>query len=108
LPHAALRVLVILASQYWGGNNGTMALTSLYAQRFGLNSRDTIYRSLCELKQRGLILQTRQGWKSKRHFALYALNWKQINNRDGQPLNVAEPCDRSKWREWKVNTSGRS
>lgn len=106
LPHAAFKVLVLLAAQYWHdpsnlarGNNGTMAMTELWGRRFGLTSRDTIYGSLRELVKRDLIIRTRKGMKSKTHFALYALNWRPIHNRNGQPLDVAEPPNR-KWETW--------
>jgi hypothetical protein len=99
LRHAAFKVLVILASQYSGRNNGTLALTDLYAREYGFNSRDTVYGSLRELVDRGLVLQTRDGLRSKSHFALYALNWRPIDNRKGNPLDAPEPPTRT-WETW--------
>ncbi|MEX1084367.1 MAG: hypothetical protein WEC76_00760 [Steroidobacteraceae bacterium] len=99
LPHAAFKILVLLAAQFLGDNNGTMAMTELYARRFGFKGRNTIYRSLVELEARGLIVQTRRGVKSKTHFSLYALNWRPINNHNGQPLAVPQMPSRS-WQSW--------
>ncbi len=103
LPHAAFKILVLLAAQFTGRNNGTLAMTELWGRRFGFTSRDTIYRSLAELVGRGLIVQTRKGIKSKTHFALYALNWRPIHNRGGQPLDHAESPTRT-WEKW--NSTG--
>ncbi len=82
LNHAAFRILVILASQYWGRNNGALALTEVAARPHGFRGRDTLYRSLRELERRGLIVCTRRGMKVKNSFTLYALGWEDIHNRD--------------------------
>jgi hypothetical protein len=101
LNHAALRVLVILASQWCGNNNGTLAITESYARRFGLCGRDTLYRSLRELEAHGLIVRTRQGMKLKNHFSLWAISWEDITHRDGRPLDTPEPKNNRRWLEWK-------
>jgi hypothetical protein len=113
LPHAAFKVLSILAVGACGpgldrkrqpGRNGVQALTDVHARRYGLNSRDTLYRSLQELIERGLIVRTREGWKSKNHFALYAVGWLPITHEDGQPLdNIKRAPDH--WRSWKADDS---
>lgn len=101
LNHAAFKVLSVLALQYSGHNNGTMALTEVFARRFGFSGRDTLYRSLRELERRGLIVCTRRGIKSKKMFTLYALGWEAITHRDGEPLDVPEPRNNSRWLNWK-------
>jgi hypothetical protein len=108
LNHAAFKVLVILASQYWGGNNGALALTESRARKYGLKGRDTLYRSLRELEARGLIVCTRRGFKSKKVFTLFALGWEPINNRDGQPVEVPQPANNARWLGWRstVPTTG--
>lgn len=97
LDHAAFKVLVVLACGCWHkegkGNNGALALTPTYAAPFGLKSRDTIYGSLRELERRRLVIKTREGWRRhKHHFALFALPWVDIHNREGQPLEQPESC----------------
>src|SRR5665213_722622 len=82
------------------GNNGTQAVTDSYARRYGLNSRDTVYSSLKILKERGLIVQTREGWRNKSHFSLYAVGWLPITHRDGKPLDSPEPAPNG-WRTWQ-------
>ncbi|HEY4370270.1 MAG TPA: helix-turn-helix domain-containing protein [Steroidobacteraceae bacterium] len=103
LNHAAFKVLVILASGWRGKNNGSLALTEMYARRFGLSGRNTLYRSLRELEQRGLIVCTRRGMKSKRNFSLFALGWESITHRDGQPLDVPESKNH-RWLKWTPAT----
>jgi len=61
-------------SQEDNGRNGVQAITDSYARKFGINSRDTVYRALDELQERGLIVRTRDGHKSKTHFATY-MRW---------------------------------
>ena len=101
LDHAAFRVLTVLTigarkpgmdPRKDNGRNGIQAITDSFARRFGITSRDTVYRALNELQERGLIVRTRDGHKSKTHFALYAVTWLPITHRDGQPLDVAEPA----------------
>jgi hypothetical protein len=101
LNHAAFRVLVILASQWHGNNNGTLALTESHARRFGLRGRDTLYRSLRELEAHGLIVRTRQGMKLKKHFSLWAIGWEEITHREGKPLDWPEPKNNRRWLEWR-------
>lgn len=108
LPHAAFRVLTILAVGAWApgidkrqrGNNGTQAVTATHAKRYGLNSRDTVYSSLKILKERRLIVRTREGWRNKSHFSLYAVGWLPITHRDGKPLDSPEPVPNG-WRTWQ-------
>ena len=99
LPAAAFKLLAIFALGAYPpgfdprrdkGRNGVQAVTDKYAKRFGFNSRDTVYRSIKTLTERGLIIKTRDGWRSKTHFALYAVAWLPITHRDGQPLDVPE------------------
>ena len=101
LSHSAFRVLTVLTvgarkpgldPKKDNGRNGVQAITDSYARKFGIASRDTVYRALTELLERGLIIRTREGHKSKTHFALYAVSWLPVTHRDGQPLDVAEPA----------------
>lgn len=108
LSHAAFRVLTVLTIGAWApgmnpkkepGRNGVQAITDKFARRFGFTSRDTVYRALNELLERGLIVKTRDGHKNKAHFTLYAVAWLPITHRDGRPLDFPEsaPCDYLKW-----------
>lgn len=100
LDHAAFKVLVCLASGYSGRNNGALAMTPRFAERFGFNSRDTLYKALRTLEEHGLILKTRQGIKMKNVFTLYALGWADIDSREGQPLEQPETRNNKRWLDW--------
>lgn len=107
LDHAAFKVLAILAAHYNGRNNGSMALTPSFAERFGLKGRNTIYRSLETLQDRGLLVKTRQGLKQKNTFSLYGLGWEDIHVLEGQLLDHPEMRNSSRWLKWKpVPTTG--
>ncbi|HTE40040.1 MAG TPA: helix-turn-helix domain-containing protein [Steroidobacteraceae bacterium] len=107
LDHAAFKILVILAAHYRGRNNGTQAITGTFAHRFGFKGRNTVYRSLRALVERGLLIQTRDGWRQKDHFALYAIGWEDITHRDGKPLDKPEPRNNTKWLNWtQMRTHG--
>lgn len=108
LSHAAFRVLTILTigARPPGpnrkkdlGRNGIQAITDTHARKFGFTSRDTVYRALHELLERGLIIKTREGHKNKTHFALYAVAWLPVTHRDGRPLDFPEPapCGYLRW-----------
>jgi hypothetical protein len=101
LNHAAFRVLTILAigarppsidRRSDAGSNGVQAITDTFARKYGISSRDTVYRSLHELLERGLIVRTREGHRNKSHFSLYAVAWLPITHRDGLPLDQSEPA----------------
>lgn len=106
LEHAAFRILVILASQYRGSNNGTQALTPSFSQRFGTLGKNTVYRSLEQLVARNLLIETRPGLRMKNHFALYAIGWEPIDNYEGQPLDTKDYSKTSGWRNWCPEAAG--
>jgi hypothetical protein len=92
VPHAAFRVLAILVMGKARERNGTMMCTDSYAEKFGMNSRETVYRSLQLLEYRGLIVRTRQGMRLRKIPTLWAVTWWPIHYRDGQPLDFPRPA----------------
>ena len=99
LPHAVLNcpnylalsrhgrsLLVDLAAQYNGHNNGDLCAAWRLMEPRGWRSRDTLHRALCELRHYGLIQQTRQGGLNCP--SLYALTWHAIDDCKGK-LDVA-------------------
>jgi len=99
LPHAAFRVLAILVLGHAKERNGTMMCTDSYAQRFGINSRETVYRSLQALEERGVIVRTRQGMRMRRVPNLWAVTWWPIYYREGKPLGSPQDATHAylKW-----------
>jgi hypothetical protein len=79
LPHVAHRVLVALAAQYTGANNGSLSLTRKSARAFGLSDHHTLYAALRELEVRGLSVQTRPGTRLPPRSALFAITWRGID-----------------------------
>lgn len=106
LDHAAFKILVIIASDCWWhpvkmkGRNGTAAFTESFQKKWGFKGRDTLYRALRELTDRGLLVRTRDGQRIRNRFALYGLGWLPITHRDAQLLNQPEPAP-DLWKRWK-------
>lgn len=92
LPFSAKALLVEIASQYKGHNNGDLCATRSLLKGKGFNSQNTLSRALKALLEAELILLTRQGgkdWVSGANLPnLYAVSWQPINecfDRNGKP-----------------------
>ena len=81
-PHAA-KLLLDLASQWQLGRNGdaSAAFENVLRAR-GWRSKATLHKALKELRESGLIIQTRQG--SLHQCSLYALGWLAIDECGGK------------------------
>jgi len=105
LPHVAHRVMVALAAQYSGKNNGSLSLTRRTATNYGIANTHTLAASLRELEARGLILQTRPGTRIPPRSAFYAVTWRIIDPavaRDAHDVNATlKPPD--DWRKWTTD-----
>jgi hypothetical protein len=91
LPHAAFKLLAILLLGNVKESNGTLAATDSYCRKYGFVSRETRHRCLIALKERGLIVCTRQGMKMRKIPSLWAVTWWPTFNRNGQPLKPELP-----------------
>jgi hypothetical protein len=80
LEHAGFRVLVLLAAEYRGSNNGAIGVTRDQAKAHAGLSKNTLYDALKVLKARGLIELTFPGSKVPPSPAMYALNWLPLND----------------------------
>ena len=77
-PHA-LKLLVSLAFQFNGNNNGDLtAAWTVMSEQHGFRSRDTLNMARKELLASNLIYLTRQGGKGR--CSLYALTWIPIDD----------------------------
>lgn len=89
-PYRSLRashkqVLLMLAAQYRGRNNGDLALTrKMAAVQFGLKNERTRTHALRELEQCGLIIKTNQGGITGHRPTLWALAWRKVDYFDGK------------------------
>lgn len=86
---SAIRLLLELARQHTGSNNGRMQLAMGYLKARGWNSVDVVQRARDDLVARRLICQTRQGGLGIGP-SLYALTWLPITNFTGLDLHAAD------------------
>jgi len=83
LNNASVRVLMALACQYTGANNGDLSATKAEMSKHDIRSEDTINRAIKELIEHGLIVKTRNGYAGvdgRRMCSLYALTWMRVDN----------------------------
>lgn len=86
LPGREMKLLLEIARQYTGKNNGDLAITRSVLAARGWTSQDQVQKARDELVARGWIMVTRQGG---RHIpSLYAITWLAID-RCGGKLDVA-------------------
>ena len=76
------KLLVDLAGQFNGGNNGDLCAAWTIMREKGWRSKGTLHKSLNNLLEVGLIEQTRQGGKNR--CSLYAITWRAIDECKGK------------------------
>jgi len=84
-----VKLLMALAYQYRGSNNGNLtAAWSVMQKKHGFKSQDTLNRAKQELLEADLIRQTRSGMfmNPGGRCALYALTWQAIDECPGKGL----------------------
>lgn len=103
LSGSAMKLLMELAAQYVGKNNGDLSVTFNTMQSRGWSSNATFRRALNELEECGWIVKTRQGG---RHVGcnLYGITWWPIDDGKGKHQH---PMERKPSHLWK-NAVGRT
>ncbi len=98
LTTRATKLLIDLATQYRGKNNGDLSMPLSQMRNRGWNSSDQLHKAKNELLERGLILVSRQGGRNK--CSLYAVTWQPIDDCKGKldiaPTHVAP----HHWKRW--------
>lgn len=89
LSAPATRLLLDIARQYMGINNGKLLCTLSILQKRGWTSNDTLIRARKELEQAMFIQKTREGWKPRRA-AWYGICWQPL---DYDPLMDIKPAE---------------
>lgn len=89
LGYAARALLIDIARQYTGSNNGRLVACDKYLKPMGWNSHDTVSRALVAIKDAGLLIETRMGGRPNRA-AWFALGWYALDVSDGLDI---EPKD---------------
>lgn len=101
LTHGAKALLLELAYQFNGHNNGNLAATRKQMAERGWISHDTLRKKLLELRYRGFIVETQKGARPNVP-SLYALTWERIDEIRNKPeiSPTAKPSDL-----WKMGTN---
>ena len=84
--HVARALLVDIAMQHNGRNNGRLVACTKYLQPLGWRSNDTVVRGRRELLELGLLVETRKGGFPSTA-AWYALAWQALDVTDGLDIN---------------------
>ena len=84
-------LLIEIAYQYNGKNNGDMTVARKILKTRGWNRNATITSAIKELMAANLIVRTREGFfqNPASRCALYALSWHPIDACDGKDLDVS-------------------
>lgn len=78
LPHAARSLLIEIAMQYKGDNNGRLLTSGKYLEKRGWKSSDVINRAKRYLLNAGLIYETVKGHRPNKA-SWYAVTWQDID-----------------------------
>lgn len=74
LSFSARALLVDVARQYGGGNNGKLVICDRVLKTRGWKSTTTIHKAKAELVDGGFLCQTRQGYKPNKS-SWFAVTW---------------------------------
>lgn len=98
----ALQLLMELARQYKGSNNGDLSATpdSLGMRNARWKSRSVLYGRLRMLEEQGWIVKTRQGGKHM-GCCLYALTWVEVQPCGGKHMHPVETKASHLWKNAK-------
>ena len=86
----AVKLLIDIAYQYNGHNNGDLTAAWGFMRNRGWSSRDTLARAISDLIGAGLVIRTRDGMFQNPHSkcALYAITWQSIDECAGKDLVI--------------------
>jgi hypothetical protein len=90
LSHASRSLLILVAAQYKGRNNGKLVATPRYLLEMGWNSNNSTSRCLSELMASGLLVRTRMGARPSKA-AWYALGWRLLDVDAADGLDEINP-----------------
>ena len=83
----AVKLMVDIAKEYNGKNNGDLSATFSIMKKQGWRSKGTLNRAIKQLIKYGFLELTRQGGKNR--CSLYAITWQSIDECNGK-LDVKE------------------
>jgi len=88
LGYAARALLLDIAMQHKGHNNGKLVACAKYLRPLGWTSADTITRAKKALLDSNLLIETRKGWRPSRA-AWYGLAWYPLQHKEGLEIEPA-------------------
>ena len=106
LHHGSFRILVLLTAEYRGRNNGAIGLTRDQAKAAGIGGKNTLYKGLKDLVERGLIEITHPASRVPPRPAMYALNWLPINDTEYTKKSLLATHAYRNWDPVKNNFRG--
>lgn len=97
----ALKLLIELAGNYKGKNNGNLSAAFSTLAKRGWNSPGTLSEAISRLLSKGWLVRTRQGGRNR--CALYAVTWWAIDACEGKWLEIGEEAaPRHTWKSESV------
>lgn len=96
LSARACKLLLYLAGQYKGSNNGDLQATIKLARAAGWNSMSNLQAATRELEEAGFIVRTRQGGRNR--CSLFALTWFPVDYCNGKLDIPASNVASNDWR----------
>ena len=104
LSPRATKLLIDIAAQYRGSNNGDLCAPMSLMRERGWRSSDQLFKARKELLDRGLIVTSRQGGLNK--CSLFALTWLPIDECQ-RKLDISSSITASHlWEMWSVSHDG--
>ena len=98
------KLLLDIAVQYNGHNNGDLCAPLSLMKKRSWNSSDQLFKARKELVDRGLIATSRQGGLNK--CSLFALTWFQIDECQGKLDILSTSSPPHDWKQWTAPNSG--
>lgn len=98
LTPSAVKVLLLIARQHNGHNNGQLHAAYSFMHRYGIGSEHTLQSAISQLIAHGFLYRTRSHG-ANRVYAKYALTWLRIDAKEGLFLAGWKPFA---WRDWQA------
>lgn len=98
LSHPARSLLIEMARQFMGDNNGRLLTSAAYLRKRGWKSSDVIMRAKRELLDAGFIHETVKGCKPNKA-SWYAVTWHTLDKLVGYDFGTAASFERGAYRK---------
>ncbi len=102
-PHS-VKLLIDLAAQYNGKNNGDLCAAWSMMEKRGWRSKGTLYRAVRQLLKTEFIQLTQQGGKHKP--SLYAVTFKAVDECNGKLEIKATAVAANTWKQIRIRAPG--